>query len=432
MRLKHLGTSRWFLAGILVSAIGLGSLSVHYRVPLREAPLAVTKLAAAPVLGYLQDHDSREAERRRARYWIGLDPLLRKDGVGSWRRVEGAEPGFRVIDASGARALPAGVPFVYESPEAPYLRQLVETHALRGVIAGAPDEYEAMLRLGAWVGGLFDHGADELGRQQAHVAPVDVIRLGVQGKKFWCEVAARLTVHAATAVGWQARLVTGSKDGYSWDHAVAELWSNQHRKWFVIDTDFNVVYEAEGVPLSAFELNRRGPALQQENRLRVRAIAPPKPSLPTINLVPYYEYVHVDLRNDWNSRFLGIGSPEGGDRNTWWTARPTLGPVITAKVREDRAEQFNWPVNVVSMHALDVQRVSGHVPVLRVGLAAYSPSFRRFETAVDGGAWVAASGSDVRVPLPAGRHVLKARVMTEAGFPGPEYTVAFSVGPGPF
>ncbi len=431
MALKYMGTSRWFLAGVLLFAVVLGSVSVHYRVPLRDAPLAVTKLAATPVLGYFQDHDSRDAERRRSSYWTGPGPLLRRDGVESWRRIEHAEPGFRMIDPSGARALPADLPFIYESAAAPYLRELVEAHDLRHVIAGAADEYDAMLRLGAWVGGLFDHGADELGRQQAHIAPVDVIRLGVQGKKFWCEVAARLTVHAATAVGWQARLVTGSKTGYSWDHAVAELWSNQHRKWFVIDADFNVVYESDGVPLSAFELNRRGPALQQEKRLRVRAIAPPKRSLPTVDLVPYYEYVHVDLRNDWNSRFLGIGSPEGGDRNTWWTARPSLGPLITAKVREDRPERFDWPVNAVSMHALDVERAPGQTPTLRIGLAAYSPSFRQFETALDGGAWVAVSGSDVRVPLSAGPHVLKARVMTEAGFPGPEHTVGFTVEPRP-
>ncbi|MDO8834248.1 MAG: transglutaminase domain-containing protein [Vicinamibacterales bacterium] len=431
MALNYMGRSRWFLAGFLLSAIVLGSVSVHYRVPLWDAPLAVTKLAAAPVLGYLRDRDTHDAERQRAGYWVGLEPLPREDGVGSWRRIEKAEPGFRVIDASGARTLPAAVPFVYEAADEPYLRQLVETHGLRHVIAGAEDEYDAMLRLGAWVGGLFDHGADALGRQQARIAPVDVIRLGVQGKKFWCEVAARLTVHAATAVGWQARLVTGSKTGYTWDHAVAELWSNQHRKWFVIDADFNVVYETDGVPLSAFELSRRGPALQQEHRLRVRAIAPPKPSLPIIDLVPYYEYVHVDLRNDWNSRFLGIGSPEGGDRNTWWTARPTLGPVITAKVREDRAERFDWPVNAVSMHALGVTRATGGRPVLRVGLAAYSPSFGRFETALDEGAWVAVPGSDARVPLSPGRHVLKARVMTDAGFPGPAYSVTFDVGPHP-
>jgi len=421
---------RRILALAALAAAGFAGLSVHYHLGVADAPLAVVRVAAAPVLSALHGGDSRIADAARARYWVGAPELLDRDGTHGWHRLESTLPGFSVVDASGARALPDPVPFVYESAGAPYLRQLVDAYDLRAVVAGAATEYDAMLKLGAWVGGLFDHGADELGRRQNLISPVDVIRMGAAGKKFWCEVAARLMVHAATAIGWQARLATGSATGYSWDHAVAELWSNQHRKWFVLDADFNIVYESGGVPLSAFELCHHGLRLQQAGALTVRAISPPKPSLPTINLLPFYEYVHIDLRNDWNSRALGVGSPEGGDRATWWTARPSLGPVLTAKVREDRADRFDWPVNSVSLHAEHLASNPDATAVLRVGLAGYSPNFGRFEVSTDEDAWRHVRGSTAEFRLVPGRHVLRARVVTAAGHSGPAYSVSVDV-PGP-
>jgi hypothetical protein len=421
--------SRWLVVTLLVSSAIVGGLSVHYRLSPQLVPVEGARVLMVPVLGLLRDADARATQELLRRYWGGDTGLLERNALESWRSLAAHEPGFRLLDAGGAGSLPVAVPFVYESAGAPYLRDLVDTYALRDVIAGAPDEYETMLRLGGWVGRLFDHGADALGRRQEYIPPSEVIRAGADGKRFWCEVAARLTVHAATALGWQARLVTASRTGYLWEHAVAELWSNQHRKWFVLDTDFNVVYEVDGVPQSAFELCKNGVALQQRGRLRIRAVAPPKPSLPTVDLLPFYAYVHVDLRNDWNSRHLRPGSPAGGDLSTWWTSRQGFGPVLTAKTRVDRQDTFDWPVNAVSMYALDAAGERGDTRTLRVGLVGYSPVFRAFQTAFDSGPWVESPTGEIRVPLSAGPHVLKARVVTASGSTGPEYAVSFDVAP---
>jgi hypothetical protein len=422
------GHLRWPVAAVVVLLAVVGGVSAYFHLNPATAVTGLARVAAASVFRQVYGDDLRAVNQLRARYWVGAADLLKADALASWRRLEREDAALRLVGDGGARPLPAQVPFVYESPDAPYLRELVQTYALRDVIAGAVDEYDAMLRLGGWLGRQFDHGGDRLKGSQDRITPVEVIRTGQNGRKFWCEVAARLTVHAASALGWQARLVSASRDGYAWEHAVADVWSNQYRKWFVLDTDFNVVYEVHGVPQSAFELCQYGPALQQSQQLRVRPIGAAKPSLPPRNLLPFYAYIHIDLRNDWNSRFLRRGSPVSGDQSTWWTARPELGPLLTAKTRVDQQGVFDWPVNAVSIHARELVRGRDGRLLLRLGLTGYSPVFRAFQVSVDSNPWEEAPGGAAIIPVFAGRHVVRGRIVTASGDYGPTYEVSFDTG----
>ena len=401
--------------------------SAYFRLNPLAMNAELSRVAAAPVLAWVYQDDMRAADEIRRTYRIGDPKLLGRDAAESWRQIAAANPDVHLLDTSGAAPVAFDVPFVYESPDAPYLREMDRTFGLQAIAGTGNDEYEAMLRLGAWVGRQFDHGSDQLTGYERQMTPTDVIRAGQNGRKFWCEIAARLVVQAATAMGWQARLISASRTGYRWEHAVAELWSNRYRKWFALDADFNVVYEGRGIPLSVFELCHRGQVLQQAGALTVRRIAPPKRSLSAVDMIPYYAYVHVDLRNDWNSRVLRRGSPVSGDRSTWWTARPSVGPILTAKHRVEDEAVFNWPVNAISLHAREILRGADGSRQLRVGLTAYSPTFRGFEISVDGEAWKPAPSADALVPMSAGAHAIKARVVTPLGYLGPEYEVAFTV-----
>src|ERR1700730_6625402 len=107
-----------------------------------------------------------------------------------------------------------------------------------------------MLKLGAWVGTRWNHGSDPLAGARDACNPAAIVAAGARGAKDWCEIAARTPGHAASSLGWPARVITASRDGYTWEHAIAELWSDDFGKWFAMDTDFNVVYESNGIPLS--------------------------------------------------------------------------------------------------------------------------------------------------------------------------------------
>ena len=283
-------------------------------------------------------------------YKVGAADYYSVGGIKTWYELETTIPGFKVIDITPIRIPHRNANFVYETADAAYLLRFRETYELESVIKDATSQYEAMLKLGNWIGTRFDHGIDPPGSRQA-CDPVGLIATGERGAKYWCEIAARVTVQAASSLGWPARVITASRDGYTWEHGVAELWSDDFGKWFVMDTDFNVVYESNGVPLSAFELLHKGHLLQDTGKLDIRAIAPPKPSLPLIDMIPYYRYIHVDLRNDWCSRPLRRGSPAGGDLATWWTARPDIPPLLTAKTRVDDADSFDWTLNTVAISA---------------------------------------------------------------------------------
>ena len=289
---------------------------------------------------------------------------------------------------------------------------------------GSKDEYDAMLKLGAWVGTRWDHGTDEVPGGTQVCDPSAVVAAGTKGAKFWCEIAARTLAHAADSLGWPSRVITGSRDGHTWEHAVAEIWSNQFDKWFAIDADFNVVYENGGVPLSAFELSTQGERLQREGALQVRHIAPAKASLPLVDLIPFFAYVHVDLRTDWCTRPLPRGSPAGGDRATWWTARRTLPRVLTAKVRVDDAQTFDWRVNEVAIYATAASPSAAGTQI-QIALAAYSPVFERFEVSVDDAAWSAVEDARQTLVFSAGEHRVRARVLTGNGAEGPVSQVAF-------
>jgi hypothetical protein len=231
--------------------------------------------------------------------------------------------------------------FVFEQPDAPHLVALRTTYRLQEVVAGAKSEYEAQIKLAEWVGTRYEHGTDDPPGGRQVCDPVAVIESAARGARYWCEVAAYTMIHAAQAMGWPARMITGSTDGYTWEHAVAELWSSEHRKWFVVDADFNVVFEADGVPLSAWELVHEGPALRQRGKLVVRRFAKLKEGLDPQDLLRFFSYVHVHYRTDWCTRPLRRASPAGGDLNARWTARSGFEPPFTAIPPAARRAQFD-------------------------------------------------------------------------------------------
>ena len=293
-----------------------------------------------------------------------------------------------------------------------------------------------MLALAGWVGGLWDHGVDEPpgGSKVDRVA--DVVLAGMQGSKFWCEVAARTMTQSATAVGWPAPLVTVSNDGYDWDHAVTEVWSNQFQKWFAIDTDFNVVYEVDGVPLSSFELVNRRDALVESGELRVRQIAPVKPffvarfgsRMPSVlRQLELFRYAHIDMRNDWVTRKLPRGSPAGGDLATWRTNSADLEPLLTVIPTVDEASLFDWPVNVLQIIPRQIESEDEQI-FLELSLRGYSPYFATFELATNNGDWTAVSPDGaVELFLPTGSNTVRARIKTTNGGVGPETSVEFNL-----
>jgi hypothetical protein len=353
-------------------------------------------------------------------YWNrGLPPLRTTEqlarivvaNVGTVIYQTDAVQAQKLAEASYVGELPSEiVPFVFESADAPHLVALRKRFDLDSVVAGPGGEYDAQMRLATWIGTRFQHGTDEVPGGRQVCDPVAVIDAGQKGSRFWCEIAARTMTQAATAVGWPARVITASRDAYTWEHAVAELWSNQFDKWFVVDPDFNVVFEADGVPLSAWELVHQGPALQASNRLVIKRFAPLKQGIEPQDLVQFFAYAHIDKRNDWCSRSLAVGSPAGGDRATLWTARSGRGPVLTEIPMAISREQFDFPLNRVKTR---VTQLSGDR--YSISLSTHSPVFSRFERKISDGSWQHVPGLTSQIEQTEATGEMTFRVITRRG-----------------
>lgn len=334
----------------------------------------------------------------------------------AWARLEHEVPGARItVDNPGGDMI-TPPPFIYESADAPYLTALRAQLSLDGVIAGAETDFDAILLLSRWVGRQFDHGLDAAPGGHHVCDPTGVVLAGRAGHRFSCEIAARLLAHAAMSVGLPARVLSVSRDGYTPEHALTEIWSDRFNKWIAVDPDFNILFEnTTGTPQSAVEVMGHGADLPRDRSLVMRRIAPPKPHTRDIDTLMLYRYVSVDMRTDWCSRILAPGSPAGGDLATWWTARPDLSPLLTARHRVT-PEQFGWTLNAVTAFPLRAERTSGSSVTIRFALAAYAPAFMRFEYRIADGTWRAINDGPVAIDLPVGRTELAFRVLNRSGF----------------
>ena len=68
-------------------------------------------------------------------------------------------------------------------------------------------------------------------------------------------------VSAAASLGWVDRILAlrrhqPSAKGGSTEHTSTEIWSNQYRKWVMLDPTANMYLEKAGVPLNAWEIRQ--------------------------------------------------------------------------------------------------------------------------------------------------------------------------------
>jgi len=392
---------------------------------------ACGRILAGSFYKWVYASDAKAARSLVRGYWLG-EPRGSRAERSALDSLRLRAPGLECSGYMDGLERAEEIPFVFERPDTPALIRLREAFGLEKIASGPGGEYQAILRLGEWLGSRWDHGTDEVaGGLGGDLDAAETIRLGMQGKRYWCEVAARVAVQAFASLGWPARLATASRDGYVWEHGICEVWSGEHSKWIALDTDFNMVYESAGIPLSCYEICHDAPGLRDRGLLSVRRLGADKASLAMIDLLPYYAYVHIDMRSDWVSRRLRRGSPAGGDAATWWTARPEFGSHFSPKKRVDARARFDWPVNIAWTRLERVEYgARGGSYEIGAALCAYAPYPARYEMSLNGGEWRTFDAS-ITLALPPGEHALATRVVPVHGWPGRAETLRMRLPPAP-
>ena len=413
---------------ILLMCIIFSFSFYYYSLSPNKLILSTSKVAANYFLKALYYKDLEDLEDLTNTYYINKKiQRFYGSSYDSWKKIE-KTGALKLLNAAQIKLnrINYAIPFVYEEPMSTYLMEFKKKYKPEKLTQAHTDEYVKMLSIVNWLGTIWDHGVDPLPAPAKKFSLVDIIEAGKKGNKYWCEIAAETAVKSASALGWPSRLVTLSQSGYLWEHAIAEFWSNKYNKWFVVDTDFNVIFLHDSIPLSAFELCHQGVQLQKQQKLKIFHFATSKKSLPYIDLIPYFKYIHIDLRNDWSTRSLRRGSPTGGDISTWWTARKSIGPLITAKKKVDQENIFNWKINIVEIYAIDIIKQNGEI-FLETGFAGYSPYFENWVVSIDNGEWQDIRHNTHNFKLAKGNHIISTRIRSLNNTNGPVYSVKFEL-----
>lgn len=86
--------------------------------------------------------------------------------------------------------------------------------------------------------------------------PAALLQMQSGGGMGGCRQFAYVLMGALQAAGFDARIVNVAEDVYdqSPNHTLVEVWIEQRRKWVLIDSMYDILYEVDGVPASVSEL----------------------------------------------------------------------------------------------------------------------------------------------------------------------------------
>jgi hypothetical protein len=284
--------------------------------------------------------------------------------------------------------------FRFESFDNPKLRSLREKYRLDEVVAPGKDEFERQLLLLDWV----NHRFKKFGKPSSEArGALDILEANDAGHAFFCAHYADVFVSAAASLGWVDRALALRRPDHvgqgSTEHSSTEIWSNQYRKWVMLDPTFAMYVEKDGVPLNAFEIRREwferdGRDLVfvlDKERRRYR-----KADMPVLRgrykgfgdlvldpgaLNPYGFIGYIP-----NTDFLDAGKDYG---RMFITQDALCGATKWHKrdVPKNPAVDPYFPINqaAVTLEPRD--------STLRIGLRTLTPNFKTFLARIDGAEW---------------------------------------------
>jgi transglutaminase-like putative cysteine protease len=124
---------------------------------------------------------------------------------------------------------------------------LALAQTLDKVVAPGKDEFERQILLLDWV----HHRFKKFGRPSAETTDALQILKGIEeGQPYFCVQYAHLYASAAASLGWVDRELAlrrhqNPPGGGSTEHLTTEIWSNQHRKWVMMDPTANLHLEKD-------------------------------------------------------------------------------------------------------------------------------------------------------------------------------------------
>jgi hypothetical protein len=323
--------------------------------------------------------------------------------------------------------------FRFDSYENPKLTQLREQFRLDEVVSPGKNEFDRQLLLLDWV----NHRFKKFGRPTSDArGALDILAANDAGDAFFCAHYADVFVSAAASLGWVNRCMALRRPDNvgegSTEHSSTEIWSNQYRKWVMLDPTFAMYVEKDGRPLSAFEIRqewfyRNGRDLVfvlDKERKRYR-----KGDMPVFR-GRYPGFGDLVLDGGALNPYAFIGYIPNTDL---MTSGPDYGRMFITRDKlcdgtkwhqrvapSDPAKDPYFPINQSAM-TLGVEGSS-----LRVTLKTLTPNFKTYLCRTDGGDWKPTGDSFVWTPH-GGENRLEVKTVNRFGVEGPVSTAELEV-----
>ena len=351
--------------------------------------------------------------------------------------------------------------FDYERYEEPKLHILRETYNLDSVVQGATSEFEKFLLLRNWLAEW------QYGREWPARHPFDALVILERMKKEdghtggSCGAFGMAFVQCLLSLGFQARLLAIWERTCVSGHIVTEVWSNEYQKWVLMDPDYNMHYEKDGIPLSALELHNAWINNEWESVDAIKGTPRPKGydvDKPPIQhkLLDYYYHFRVTMRND---HFSNLHGDDFYPMLHWIDEKTPPLMIFDNGICNDRnsgrVEDFYWTLNQVAVdihHFNDCYNEISSIPVdfsflklmdyfnkhkryvtmdeipihldekrlrlLKVELETVTPHFENFLVRIDSGGFEPKPASFIW-ELHKGENLLEAKTRNKFGIEGP-------------
>jgi hypothetical protein len=323
--------------------------------------------------------------------------------------------------------------FKFDSAENPKLSELRDRYQLRELISAATNEFDQQILLVDWV----HHRFKKFGQPTKQTRGALDILTGIDsGETFFCTQYAQLMASASASLGWIDRVLAlrrhqDNRPGSS-EHSTTEIWSNQHRKWIMLDPTSNMYLEANNVPLNAYEIRHEwfyenGTNLTfviGKDKKRYR-----KSDLPIfLKKFPGFGDLTIDPHELDKYGFIGyIPNTDlmdsGFDYSRMFITKDQLCDGTQWHKRKLPANPATDPYFPINQAALTL---SARGDSLTIQAKTLTPNFKQFEYALNDSNWKTIPETFTIKPRP-GPSKLQVRSLNQFDLPGPATLIEFSV-----
>ncbi len=310
--------------------------------------------------------------------------------------------------------------FQFDCHDNAMLHTLRKQEALDAVLATGRTEFDKQVALMDWTYRRLRFGPP--GRAGVAHKPLAILEATDAGASFNCAYYADLCSAALRSCGFVTRAVglKGARsDGNGHEHAILEVWSNQHAKWVVLDPTSNLYFVRDGVPLNAWEVRR---AWFENEGAGLKLVVDGKPR--GVADLPIDRGTHRGFgRLEINERSLGkfailAYTPERPD------GRPDYGKMFITRDRHAEGIEYHTrrnPTDPAVEPYFPVQQAALTFTVagdarLAVRAETLTPDFAHFRHRLDGGAWT--DGVPATWTLHAGTNTLEVAAVNQFGVAG--------------